>query len=125
MRLMVMTVVTSMMIVATPAEAIAPAASMEQMVSVMEPRQKLRFAIGTLTKDKSEIDCSLKIAFKESRYRLEAKNKRSSATGAWQLMWGHPRWSVFKQATEAHEYVLHRYGSWCEAYKFHQERNWF
>ena len=120
-----MTVTTAMVAIATPTYAAAPVMSLEQKVLMMEPKQKLRFAISTLTTRKSEIDCSLAIAYKESRYRLEAKNKRSSATGAWQLMWGKPHWSVFKQATEAHGYVLHRYGSWCEALKFHQERNWY
>jgi len=125
MRLIVLTVITSLIAIATPAQASAPILTMEARVAAMPAKQQARFAIGMLVNSKSETDCAVKIAFKESRYRLKAKNKHSSARGVWQLMWGQPHWSIFKQASEANKYVQHRYGSWCKAYRFHQERNWF
>ena len=47
------------------------------------------------------------------------------ARGTWQLLWAKPGWSLLKQTEHAHKYVLHRYGTWCKAFEFHQERNWY
>ena len=92
---------------------------------ILTKEQMVDRAIGTIKVSRSEARCAKKIAYKESRYNSEAVNKISGARGAWQLMWGKPHWSIFKQIDEANAYVKHRYNTWCRAYKFHQERNWY
>lgn len=112
-----------------PASASAPTLShkwSEPDITVQVPPEKMvELAIATVTTNKKEALCAKKIAWKESRYAVDALNKSSGARGVWQLMWGKPGWSIFKQTSEAHRYVLHRYKSWCGAMRFHQERNWY
>jgi hypothetical protein len=117
MRLILLAVVTSLIAIATPAQA--------SQVALFAAKQQAQVAIGVFVKSKSEQDCAIKIAFKESRYQPNAKNLYSSARGIWQLTWGKAQWSVLQQASEANKYVRHRYGSWCNALAFHQERNYF
>jgi hypothetical protein len=109
----------------SPAEASSPTITLDDRISVMDKEEAIDFAISTVTTDKEEAACAKKIAYKESRYNVDSYNKSSGARGVWQLLWGQPEWSLLKQTSEAHEYVLHRYGTWCRAYKFHQERNWY
>jgi hypothetical protein len=92
---------------------------------VLDKEPAIELAISTVTKDKQEAACAKKIAYKESRYNVGSYNKSSGARGVWQLLWGKPEWSILKQTSEAHKYVLHRYGTWCKAFEFHQERNWY
>jgi hypothetical protein len=125
MRLIALTVATATLILMSPAEATSPTLTLEDRISVMPKEQALDLAISTVTTDKEEAACAKKIAYKESRYNVDSHNKSSGARGVWQLLWGQPEWSLLKQTSEAHEYVLHRYGTWCRAYKFHQERNWY
>jgi hypothetical protein len=117
--------VAVLLLIATPAQALAPSLSMDQKLMSMDKQERVEFAIGTVTDSKSETNCAMKIAYKESRYNLDSVNKESGARGIWQLMWGKPTWDIFKQVQEAHDYVHHRYGTWCKAYSFHQERNWY
>jgi hypothetical protein len=125
MRLITLTVIAAMLVLASPASASAPVLTLNQRIGQLNNEEKVELAISTFTKNKAEARCAKKIAYKESRYRPEAKNKVSSARGIWQLMWGKPDWDIFKQAEQAHKYVQHRYDTWCKAYSFHQERNWF
>jgi hypothetical protein len=118
-------ILTVGLVLAPTATAGSPVLTELDRVQVMEPEQAVEFAIATVTTDKNEAQCAKKIAYKESRYRIDALNKSSGARGVWQLMWGKPQWDILRQAQEAHAYVLHRYDSWCGAYKFHQERNWY
>lgn len=120
-----LTVAVLLFLMATPAQAIAPAVSMSQKLKHMDKEERVEYAIGTVTKNKSEAKCAKKIAYKESRYNIDSVNKSSGARGVWQLMWGKPHWDILKQVQEAHKYVLHRYDTWCGAYRFHQERNWY
>lgn len=117
--------VAVLLLIATPAQADAPALTMSQKFQLMDKEERVMYAIGTVTDNKSEAYCAKKIAYKESRYNLDSVNKKSGARGVWQLMWGQPHWNIFKQVQEAHDYVLHRYGTWCKAYSFHRERNWY
>lgn len=117
--------VTVLLMIATPAQAAAPSFTLHQQMKMMDKEERVELAIGTVTTDKSEANCAKKIAYKESRYNIDSVNKSSGARGIWQLMWGKPHWDIFKQVQEAHKYVLHRYDTWCGAYRFHQERNWF
>lgn len=125
MRFIAMTVATATFIIVSPAEASSPRLTMEKRIMLMDKEPAIRLAISTVTTDKREARCAKKIAYKESRYNADSYNKSSGARGAWQLLWGKPEWSLLKQTSEAHKYVLHRYGTWCKAFKFHQERNWY
>jgi len=120
-----MTVATATFIIMSPAEASSPILTLDKRIMLMDKEPAIELAISTVTTDKEEARCAKKIAYKESRYNVDSYNKSSGARGAWQLLWGKPEWSLLKQTSEAHKYVLHRYGTWCEAHKFHQERNWY
>ena len=125
MRLIALTVATATFILMSPAEANSPMMTLEKRLMVLDKEPAIELAISTVTKDKQEAACAKKIAYKESRYNVDSFNKSSGARGAWQLLWGKPEWSLLKQTSEAHKYVLHRYGTWCKAFEFHQERNWY
>jgi hypothetical protein len=125
MRLIAITVATVTLLIMSPAEATSPILTMDKVMMTMDKEEAIEFAIGTVTTDKRQAACAKKIAYKESRYNVDSFNKSSGARGAWQLLWGKPEWSLLKQTSEAHKYVLHRYGNWCKAYDFHQERNWY
>jgi len=125
MRLAITMGVAITLVLVSPAEALSPALTPELRMSVMDKEQKVEFAIAQLVTDKKQRLCAKRIAYKESRYNETSLNKKSGARGVWQLLWGKPHWSVLKQTQEAHKYVLHRYDTWCEAYRFHQERNWY
>ena len=125
MRFIAMTVSTMTLLIVSPAEASSPLLTLEKRIMALEKEPAIRLAISTVTSDKKEAACAKKIAYKESRYNVDSYNKSSGARGAWQLLWGKPEWSLLKQTSEAHKYVLHRYETWCSAWKFHQERNWY
>ena len=125
MRLIAMTVATVMLLLISPARADSPLMTLEHRIATLDKEEALELALTTVTTDKKEAACAKKIAYKESRYNIDSYNKSSGARGVWQLLWGKPEWSILKQTSEAHKYVLHRYGTWCEAFEFHQERNWY
>jgi hypothetical protein len=125
MRFIAMTVATATFIIMSPAEASSPLLTMDKRIMLLDKEPAIELAISTVTTDKREARCAKKIAYKESRYNVDSYNKSSGARGAWQLLWGKPEWSLLKQTSEAHKYVLHRYGTWCKAFEFHQERNWY
>jgi hypothetical protein len=125
MRLIAMTVTTATFILMSPAEASSPILTLDKRIMLMDKEEAIELAISTVTTDKKEAACAKRIAYKESRYNVDSLNKSSGARGAWQLLWAKPGWSLLKQTSEAHKYVLHRYGTWCKAFEFHQERNWY
>ena len=125
MRLIAMTVSTVMLLLISPARADSPLMTLEHRISTLDKEEALELALTTVTTDKKEAACAKKIAYKESRYNVGSYNKSSGARGVWQLLWAKPEWSILKQTSEAHKYVLHRYGTWCKAFEFHQERNWY
>jgi hypothetical protein len=125
MRLIAITVATVTFILMSPAQATSPLLTMDKRIMLLDKEAAIELAISTVTKDKREARCAKKIAYKESRYNVDSLNKSSGARGAWQLLWAKPGWSLLKQTSEAHKYVLHRYDTWCGAYRFHQESNWY
>ena len=125
MRLIAMTVATVMLLLISPARADSPLMTLEHRIATLDKEEALELALTTVTTDKKEAACAKKIAYKESRYNIDSYNKSSGARGVWQLLWAKPGWSILKQTSEAHKYVLHRYGTWCKAFEFHQERNWY
>lgn len=126
MRLMLVTLFGMLLPLAAPAQALSPELTVEKRLSaITDKRDRVEFAISQFTNNKREVQCALQIAYKESRYNVDSFNKSSGARGVWQLLWGKPEWSLLRQTEEAHDYVLHRYDTWCGAYRFHQERNWY
>lgn len=126
MRLAIVAVLFSVMQYMSPSMALSPELTYEKKLSaITDKRDRVKFTLEQLTTDMKEVRCALNIAYKESRYNVDSHNKSSGARGVWQLLWGKPEWSLLKQTEEAHKYVLHRYDTWCEAYRFHQERNWY
>lgn len=126
MRLAIVAILFSVMQYMSPSMALSPELTYEKKLSaITDKRDRVKFTLEQLTTDMKEVRCALNIAYKESRYNVDSHNKSSGARGVWQLLWGKPEWSLLKQTEEAHKYVLHRYDTWCEAYRFHQERNWY
>ena len=126
MRLVIVTVLGLMLPIAAPAQALSPELTFEKKLSVVtDKKERVELALTQVTTNKREAQCAIRIAYKESRYNVDSFNKSSGARGVWQLLWAKPGWSLLKQTEEAHKYVLHRYDTWCEAYRFHQERNWY
>lgn len=126
MRFAIVTLLFSVMQVMSPSSALSPEMTFEKRLSVTtDKRDRVKLALMEVTTDMKEVRCALEIAYKESRYNVDSYNKSSGARGVWQLLWGQPEWSLLKQTQEAHDYVLHRYDTWCKAYRFHQERNWY
>jgi hypothetical protein len=126
MRLAIATLLALVLQIATPAQALSPVLTYSKLLSVTtDKRERVKLTLEQVTTDMKEVRCALKIAYKESRYNVDSHNKSSGARGVWQLLWGKPEWSLLKQTEEAHKYVLHRYDTWCDAYRFHQERNWY
>ena len=113
------------LVLVSPAEATSPLLTQEHLMSTMDKEERVEYAIAQFVTDSKERLCAKRIAYKESRYNEDSLNKSSGARGVWQLLWAQPDWSLLKQTQEAHEYVLHRYETWCGAYRFHQERNWY
>jgi len=126
MRLAIVTAVFLAMQYMSPSVALSPELTYEKKLSVTtDKRDRVKLTLMKFTDSKREVQCALQIAYKESRYNIDSINKSSGATGVWQLLWAKPKWSLLKQTEEAHKYVLHRYETWCDAYRFHQERNWY
>lgn len=125
MRLAITMGIATALVLASPAQALSPALTPELRMSVMSKEAKVDYAIAQFVTDKKQRLCAKRIAYKESRYNETSLNKKSGARGVWQLLWGKPSWSLLKQTQEAHNYVLHRYDTWCKAYRHHQERNWY
>ena len=126
MRLMLVTLFGMLLPLAAPAQALSPELTVEKRLSaIADKKDRVEFAISQFTNNKREVRCALQIAYKESRYNVDSLNKSSGARGVWQLLWAKPEGSLVRQTEEAHDYVWHRYDTWCEAYRFHQERNWY
>jgi hypothetical protein len=126
MRLAILTLLFSVAQILSPSSALTPEMTYEKRLLVTtDKRERVKLTLLQVTTDMKEVQCALKIAYKESRYNVDSHNKSSGARGVWQLLWGQPQWSLLKQTEEAHKYVLHRYETWCDAFRFHQERNWY
>jgi hypothetical protein len=82
-------------------------------------------------RSRSEAECALKIAWRESRYQLHVRNSTSGAYGVFQLMQVDKRLNLQKQILRATKYVESRYGSsdkrhaWCMAWSSWQRKGWY
>jgi hypothetical protein len=87
--------------------------------------------IITADRSRSEADCALKIAWRESRFQLHVRNPTSGAYGAFQLMQVDKHLNLQKQISRATKYVESRYGStdkthsWCKAWQAWQTKGWY
>ena len=77
--------------------------------------------------DSRQARCALAIAYKESRFNQYATNGKY--WGIYQLGFAHPtkphHHSIHRQLRLANQYVLARYGNWCNAWKHHINHNWY
>ena len=77
--------------------------------------------------DNRQARCAVAIAYKESRFQQYATNGKY--WGIYQLGFAHPTkpkdHSISRQLRLAHNYVLSRYGNWCNAWKHHINYNWY
>jgi hypothetical protein len=82
-------------------------------------------------RSRSEAECALKIAWRESRYQLHVRNSTTGAYGLFQLMQVDKQMNLKKQIDRATKYVEHRYGSpdrrnsWCKAWSSWQTKGWY
>jgi hypothetical protein len=73
--------------------------------------------------------CLEKLWTKESHWRHDAYNKTKvmgkNAGGIPQLLGLDPRTSPPLQIDRGMKYIIHRYGTPCMAWKFHQRKGWY
>ena len=87
--------------------------------------------IITADRSRSEAQCALKIAWRESRYQLHVRNSTTGAYGLFQLMQVEREMNLKSQISRATKYVEHRYGSpdkrhsWCRAWSSWQTKGWY
>ncbi len=68
--------------------------------------------------------CLSRIIYKESRWNVNAKN--GSHFGLGQMRSKHYRnLDAYRQIDATIKYITHRYGSMCNAWKFHQKKNYY
>ena len=73
--------------------------------------------------------CLDKLWTKESHWRPEAYNKTKvmgkNAGGIPQLLGMNPATPATRQIERGFAYILYRYGSPCQALKFHEKKGWY
>jgi len=69
--------------------------------------------------------CLDAIIHKESRWNPRAANTHSSARGLFQMLKQDPALSVEEQTERGLRYVRERYGSPCQALRFHVAHGWY
>jgi len=77
----------------------------------------------------NQYQCLQKLWTKESNWRHDAYNKTKvmgkNAGGIPQLLGLDPRTSPPLQIDRGFAYIMHRYGTPCMAWKFHQRKGWY
>lgn len=77
----------------------------------------------------NQYQCLDKLWTKESQWRPEAYNKikvmGKNAGGIPQVLGMSPKTPAPKQIDRGLAYIIHRYGTPCMAWKFHQRRGWY
>ena len=69
--------------------------------------------------------CLDAIIYRESRWNPRAANTHSSARGLFQMLKQNPALSVEEQTVRGLRYIKSRYGSPCEALRFHNAHGWY
>jgi hypothetical protein len=74
--------------------------------------------------DFKQYQCLVKIITKESRWNPDAVNGSHYGLGQMKSQW-YRRLDPFRQIDETIRYIRHRYGSMCNAWAHHQDKDWF
>lgn len=74
---------------------------------------------------RGEARCLDLLIHSESRYRIDAKNPRSSAYGLFQQLRLKPGTPLAKQYELGTKYIKHRYGTACKAWAHKQKHGWY
>ena len=76
-----------------------------------------------------QFDCLVILWTKESNWRSNAYNKvkvmGKNAGGIPQLLGMSPKLHATRQIDRGYSYIIYRYGSPCQALKFHNRRGWY
>tara|TARA_R110000868_G_scaffold241295_3_gene495883 strand:+ start:622 stop:1035 length:414 start_codon:yes stop_codon:yes gene_type:complete len=77
----------------------------------------------------NQYKCLNKLWMKESRWKHDAYNKikvmGKNAGGIPQLLGMSPYTPAPRQIDRGFDYIMHRYGTPCMAWKFHEKNNWY
>jgi hypothetical protein len=77
----------------------------------------------------NQYECLHKLWTRESNWRAEAYNKvkvmGKNAGGIPQILGLDPRTPAPLQIDRGMKYIIHRYGTPCMAWKFHQRKGWY
>ena len=77
----------------------------------------------------NQYECLHKLWTKESNWRHEAYNKikvmGKNAGGIPQILGLDPKTPAPLQIDRGFKYIMHRYGTPCMAWKFHQQKGWY
>lgn len=107
---------------------VKPIAKARTKATMEEKRQNrsdmARFAYAGWGWDKVQRNCLRKLWYQESRYDHFADNPKSSAYGIAQLL-GEKSTDPHIQILRGLQYIEHRYGTPCKAYKHHLRKNWY
>lgn len=74
--------------------------------------------------DFKQYQCLVKIITKESRWNPYAVNGSHYGLGQMKSQW-YRHLDPFRQIDESIRYIRHRYGSMCNAWAHHQDKDWF
>jgi hypothetical protein len=77
----------------------------------------------------NQYECLDKLWTRESNWRAEAYNKikvmGKNAGGIPQILWLDPKTPAPLQIDRGFAYIMHRYGTPCMAWKFHEQKGWY
>ena len=74
--------------------------------------------------DWNQYQCLVKIITKESRWNPKAVNGSHYGLGQMKSQW-YRNLDPYRQIDETIRYTRHRYGSMCNAWAHHQDKDWF
>lgn len=94
-------------------------------VQPMTNRQVVAYFLKENGSNKRQTKCALTIAYGESRFNPDSLNKSTGAHGVFQLIQSKQYTRLSKHVQKATEYMKHRYGTWCKANQFHENKGWW
>lgn len=94
-------------------------------VQPMTTRQVVAYYLKENGSSKQQTKCAMQIAYDESRFHTDSVNKETGAHGVFQLVQSKQYTRLGKHVQKATQYMEHRYGTWCKANQFHEDRGWW
>ncbi len=94
-------------------------------VQPMTTRQVVAYYLKQNGSPKQQRQCAMQIAYDESRFHIDSVNKETGAHGVFQLIQSKQYTRLSKHVQKATQYMEHRYGTWCKANQFHEDRGWW